>query len=307
MTAIEPNDLTPAGTPGTPQPAAESPAVESPVGEPVADAPAVEQPAPEQSAAEQPTEQPAAERPARPKRLLLRASGAVLAAVLLGVGIGEVILHVAYDDQPVRAAAAPAAPSASPSAPFGAKENGNHFGSLRDLLLPMPSGFDPGPDAGVFGNDNEYGPEQLDKRFQEFLDTVPDKYRDGAKGAWESLHYKASGVRTYQSHKTDLEIDILLDQFNQQAISKEAELYGSMIDDTGLFRQGPGVAGHPAARCALPPLRAGDQLDYMHCVSAEGDLMVTLDASGVAPLDQNKVVDLFRQQLDRLARPGASA
>ncbi|MFG2819479.1 hypothetical protein ACGFX4_08645 [Kitasatospora sp. NPDC048365] len=305
MSTVEPTDLTPAAEPSDELSLTKQPAAEQPV---------AEQPATEQSAAEQPAaDLPTADAPpaegvapaARPKRLLLRASGAVLAAVLLGVGIGEVILNVAYDDRPVQAAA-PAAPSASPSAAFGAKSNGNHFGSLRDLLLPIPSGFDPGPDNGAFGNDNEYGPEQLDKRFRAYLDEVPDKYKDRAKAAWESLHFKASGVRTFQSHKNDLEIDLTLDQFNQQAISQETELYGAMVDDTGLFRQGPGVAGHPAARCVLPPLDAGDQLDFMHCVSAEGDLMVTLDASGVAPLDQNKVVDLFRQQLDRLARPGAS-
>jgi len=245
--------------------------------------------------------------PARRSRLLLRASGAVLAAVLVGVGIGEAIVVVKYGDaKPAAAATQDAQPSASPSPAFGAKSNGNHFGSLRDLLLPVPTGFVLGPDAGAFGNDNEYGPDQLKKRYDAFLKEVPEKYRDRAKTAWESLHYKAAGVRTFQSGSEDLVVNLSLDQFNQQAISQEAELYGAMVDDTGVFRQGPGVPGHQNARCVLPPLRAGDELDYMHCFSAEGDLMVTLDASGIAPLDQNKVVDLFRQQLDRLARPGAS-
>ncbi|GAA2739869.1 hypothetical protein [Kitasatospora cinereorecta] len=243
--------------------------------------------------------------PARPSRPLLRAAAAVLAAALVGVGIGEAIIKVRYDDRPA-VAAAPAQPSASASPAWGAKSNGNHFGAMRDLLLPMPSGFSLGPDAGSLGNDAELGSDLLAKRLQKNLDDIPKQYQDRVRSAWEALHFKASGVRTYQSDHGDLLVEVYLDQFNQQAVSQTTELYGAMVDDTGVFRRGPEVPGHPGARCVLPPLRPGDKLDFVHCFSAEGDLLVTMEVSGAAPVNQDKVVDLFRQQLDRLARPGAS-
>ncbi|MEV4559856.1 hypothetical protein AB0K51_23075 [Kitasatospora sp. NPDC049285] len=246
----------------------------------------------------------------KPKRTVLKAAAAVVAAALVGVGIGEAIIQVHYakDDKAV-VAAAPTAPqpSASPSAAWGAKSNGNHFGSLRDLLLPVPGAYRLGPDAGALGHDSELGQEQLAKRLEKNLADVPEKYRDQVKKAWEDLHFLGSGVRTLVPGDNSMLVELYLDQFNQQAVSQTSQLYGAMVDDTGVFRHGPDVPGHPGARCVLPPLRPGDQLDYVHCFSAEGDLLVTMEVSGLAPLDQNKVVDLFRQQLDRLARPGASA
>ncbi|GLW68523.1 hypothetical protein Kpho02_08220 [Kitasatospora phosalacinea] len=246
--------------------------------------------------------------PAKPRRRAPRALAAVLAAALVGVGVGELIIKVHYEDGPDRpAVAAPApAPSASGTAPWGAKSNGNHFGSLRDLLLPVPDGYRLGPDYKGLGNDGEFA-GTLEQAQEEELSAVPEKYRGQYKEALTSLHFTGLGVRTLVPTDDRLMVVLKLTQFNQLAVSERGALFGALVDDTDLFRRGPDVPGHPDARCALPPLVAGDQLDYMSCYSAEGDLLVGMRVSGVAPLDQNKVVDLFRQQLDRLARPGASA
>ncbi|WP_354641670.1 hypothetical protein [Kitasatospora camelliae] len=306
MTDIESTTPAPA-EPGTPTAPAEPGTPPAPVeaGAPAVPVDPADLPAPEASAdLGTPPGRPAG-RPG--SRTLLRGAAAVLVAALVGVGIGEAVLAIHYDEnRPAVAAVAKPAPS-TPAAPeWGAQSNGNHFGRLRDLLLPVPTGYTLGPDAGALGNDSELGREQLDKRMEKNLDGVPNQYRDRVKGAWEALHQKGSGIRTYRSGGADLLVEMYLDQFNQQAVTQTTELYGAMVDDTGVFRHGPAVPGHDAARCVLPPLRAGDELDFMHCFSAEGDLLVTMNVSGTAPLNQDKVVDLFRQQLDRLARPGAS-
>ncbi|MFB8235029.1 hypothetical protein ACFC58_00540 [Kitasatospora purpeofusca] len=76
--------------------------------------------------------------------------------------------------------------------------------------------------------------------------------------------------------------------------------------DTGLFRTGPAVPGHPEAHCYLMPAAPSAPIDRMECSAAEGDLLVVLNAEGRAPLPKDAIVTLLTRQLDRLARPGAS-
>ncbi|WP_157852282.1 hypothetical protein [Kitasatospora sp. NRRL B-11411] len=251
----------------------------------------------------QPGPQPAA--PARARRRAPKAVAAVVAAALLGVGIGEVVIRVHYGDEPAApaaAAAAPAvpAPSASTSAPWGAKSDGTHVGSLRDLLLPVPDGYRLGPDYKSLGNDGEFVGADLDRAQEEMLAEVPEKYRARLKDALSTLHFTGVGVRSLTRFDNRLTAALKLTRFDQQAVSEQNALFGALVDDSDLFRRGPDVPGHPDARCVLPALRAGDQLDYVTCYSAVGDLLVQLRVEGVAPIDQNKVVDLFRRQLDRL-------
>ncbi|WP_033217261.1 hypothetical protein [Kitasatospora phosalacinea] len=248
--------------------------------------------------------------PARPRRAsrTAKAVAAVLAAALAGVGIGEVVIRVHYaDEPPAPAVAAPApAPTAAGPAPWGVKPDGSHFGSLRDLLLPVLDGYRLGPDYKGLGNDDELGAADLDRAQEELLSEVPEKYRGQLKDALTSLRFTGIGVRSLAKNDNQLMAVLKLTQFDQQTVSEQNALFGSLVDDGELFRRGPQVPGHPGARCALPTLEPGDQLDYLTCYSAEGDLLVQMRVSGVVPLDQNRVVDLFRQQLDRLARPGAS-
>ncbi|OKJ00033.1 hypothetical protein [Kitasatospora sp. CB01950] len=243
---------------------------------------------------------------AKPRRTALKAVAAVVVAALVGVGIGEAIIKVHYKETDAPVAAAPA-PSATPTHEFGAKSNGNHFGSLRDLLLPLPSSYHLGPDYKSIGNDNELRDADLDKALKETLADVPEKYRKDAESALSSLHIQGIGARSMVSLGNQTVITLVLSQFNQQAVAAENSSWGKWYTDNELYRVGPGVAGHGEAHCALPTLKAGDQLDYLQCYAGVGDMLVQMEVAGVAPLDQNKVVDLFRQQLDRLAVPGASA
>ncbi|MFJ5926809.1 hypothetical protein ACIQF6_29870 [Kitasatospora sp. NPDC092948] len=243
---------------------------------------------------------------AKPRRTVQKAVAAVVAAALVGVGIGEVIIKVHYKDSPAPVAAVPA-PSASASEPWGAKSNGNHFGSMRDLLLPVPSGWRLGPDYKSIGNDNEIRDEDLATALQEIVADIPEKYRKDAEGVLSSLHLQAIGARSLVASDNRSMVTLVLSQFNQQAVAAENNSYGKWYTDNELYRLGPGVPGHPEAHCALPTLKAGDQLDYFQCYAGVGDLLVQMEVAEVAPLDQGTVVDLFRQQLERLATPGATA
>ncbi|WP_380282984.1 hypothetical protein [Kitasatospora purpeofusca] len=242
-------------------------------------------------------------------RRVLRAGGAIVAAALVGVVIGVGIIEVRYDDPAPATAAAPSTGTAAPTAtatPFGAKSNGNHFGSLRDLLLPVPGGFLLGPDDGADGNDTELTGDQLAAAFDDDLGTVPKEQQDKLRQYWKDLHVKAAGVRTYKARLGELVVGIRLRQFNQQEVQRMNEYTAIFTGDTGLFRLGPAVPDHPEAHCYLMPAPPSAPIDRMQCSAAEGDLLVVLDAEGVAPLPKDKIVALLTQQLDRLARPGAS-
>ncbi|MDY0811202.1 hypothetical protein [Kitasatospora purpeofusca] len=256
-----------------------------------------------------PTEHPRSE--PRPGRLALRAAGATVAAALVGVVIGVGFIQVRYDD-PAPVTAAPPAPTTSPisptptAAPFGAKSNGSHFGSLRDLLLPATGDYGLGPDDGSYGNDTELTGEKLKAGLDDDLVAVPKAQQDKLRQYWESLHVRAIGVRTYKNRLNSLVVGIKLHQFNQQEVQKTNEYTAVFTGDTGLFRTGPAVPGHPEAHCYLMPAAPSAPIDRMECSAAEGDLLVVLNAEGVAPLPKDAIVTLLTRQLDRLARPGAS-
>ncbi|MFF4381001.1 hypothetical protein [Kitasatospora sp. NPDC001547] len=270
--------------------------------------------APEAPAAPEPTPAPEAPAPPSPppspaSRRLLRAGAATAAAALVGVAIGVGIIKTQYDDDPAPAVAA--APAAAPvptatATPYGAKSNGSHFGSLRDLLLPVPAGYQPGPDDGGYGNDTELNREQLSAELDADLQQLPKEKRDTMRSYWEGMHVKATGVRTYRADGDDLVIGLKLRQFNQQEVQRINEYTAVFTGDTGLFRVGPAVPGHPEAHCYLMPAPPSAPIDYLECSAAEGDLLVIMSAEGVAPLPKDRIVALFTLQLDRLARPGAS-
>lgn len=246
----------------------------------------------------------------RPKRKrALQAGAAVVAAALLGVGIGEGILATYYDGKPAPVAAPSATPtpttSASPA--YGAKSNGTHFGSMRDLLLPIPSGYRPGPDAGAYGNDTELTDDQRKAWIDDEVRGMPQKLQDAMRKGWQDASLKGAGVRTFVSTGNDLVVSIWLLQYHQDAVKADNTWSAVLGSDSGLFRLGPQVPGHDEAHCFLPAADPGDKIDQLDCSAALGDLRIEMKVEGVAPLPKDKAVTVFTQQLNRLALPGASA
>ncbi|MEV7178808.1 hypothetical protein [Kitasatospora sp. NPDC093679] len=281
-----------------------NPAAPEPAAEPAAELP----PAPPEQPA--PTAPPAPAGPGRARvPFAVRATASVAAAALLGVGIGLGILHTEQDDRP--AASASAAPSGAPSASatpsFGAKQGGSHFGSMRDLLLPVPAGFHLGPDSGQFGNDTELTEEQRKAWVEDEVRGLPAKLQDGVRKAWQQSVLKGGGVRGLASDDGSLQVTVWLLQYHQDAVRAHDAWVAALGSDSGLFRGGPQIPGHPEAHCYLPHLAPGAEIDELECSAAVGDLRVVLSVQGIAPLPKDRIVPLFAQQLDRLAIPGASA
>ncbi|WP_042410623.1 hypothetical protein [Streptacidiphilus carbonis] len=227
----------------------------------------------------------------------------VLSAVAVGGGVGFGILQV--DRNPKKAVAAPTAsptPSASPG--YGAHVDGDHFGPLSDMLLPVPSGYSLGPDDPGIGNDTTLTAAQYHAIFDKDIASLSSSDRQKLEGSFNASFIKGDAVRTYQTND-NLVVEVELRQENQKVASYGAAWLKSLADSTQAFRAGPAVPGFPKVHCYLPPLSNGDKLDYLDCDASVGDLYVRLSAYGVAPLDSASATELLRQQLERLAIPGA--
>ncbi|MDH6141469.1 hypothetical protein P3T35_003488 [Kitasatospora sp. GP30] len=244
------------------------------------------------------------------KRRALRAGAAVAAAVLLGVGIGVGIIKSQYRQTSATPAAHTPAAAPSPGAArpsYGAQSDGTHFGAMRDLLLPVPTGFALGPDDGVYGDDTELTKDQIDGYLDDRVAELPKDQRDKVKAALQAQGHRTAGVRSYRSSDGALVATVWLDRFDKQAVEAANAFDAAMGSDSGLFRQGPAVPGHQQAACFLPPLRPSNPIDELDCTAGVGDMLVTMHVEGVAPLPKSEAVSIFRQQLERLAIPGATA
>ena len=252
----------------------------------------------------QPVPEPVPEPLRRPGRgrLVALATAAVLSAVVVGGGVGFGVLQVV--NKPKHQVAAARKPAAAKPPVYGALSDGNHFGPLGDLLVPVPLEMQPGPDDDEFGNDTVLTTTQYKALYDETIADLPSADRKQLDQVFQASFIKGYALRTYLDSDTT-DIEIALRQENQNAAKGDGQAGRILADVTGAFRPGPAVPGFPKTHCYLPPLASGDKLDYMDCDASVGDMYVWMHVSGVAPLDSAPAVDLLAQQLTRLAVPGA--
>ncbi|SEK69490.1 hypothetical protein [Streptacidiphilus jiangxiensis] len=222
----------------------------------------------------------------------------VLSAVGVGTAVGYYGLRDNRAAQPVAKAAAHAGPA------YGAHSDGDHFGSLSDLLLPLPGGYDYGPDDADLGDNTVLTHDQYVKKFNSDFAVLRTSERDKLRTDLDLDHVLGYALRTYTDGNA-LVVEVSLVQENQQTAKSMATLGKFLADSTGAFRAGPSIPGHPEAHCYLLPASPNDPLDQMDCDDYVGDMLVHVDAYGPAPLDQQSVASLLELQLSRLAIPAA--
>ncbi|WP_335981244.1 hypothetical protein [Streptomyces sp. CA2R106] len=288
-----------------------SPSPES--AEPVEPA-ASEQPAepdaePASEAAAAPAAEPASEpAPVRSRRVPALAVAAALVAVAACGGLGYAVLHGGQGTVAAKPAATPwSSPAPTATKAFGARSGGSHYGSPRLLLLPVPTGYRPGPDVEGYGNDVALGAEQARQLVRGDSQDLSAKERKELDEAVDALHIESAGMRTYLEDGGDLEVQIRIVQMkNKEAAKAQTEYFTAFTKALGVFRTGPKVKGYPKATCVLPPIDKDEKLDGMTCQATEGDLMVTMSADGTRPLAKSAAADLLRRQLDRIKDPGTT-
>jgi hypothetical protein len=226
------------------------------------------------------------------------------AAVAVGAGAGAVVVHTRDADRDSRVAVITAADSARITqartpVTAGVRSDGSHYGSLFAFLLPAPSGWLPGPDVGSVGNNSYLTASQFNAKLQSNLLNVPKSDLGSTQSTLADLHLQAVAVRSMVNSDYSLELSFELLQLDPKQASADQKAMGDFVDGLS-WRQGASVPGYPNASCALRPGLGSDTVDSMLCVATYGDVEVTLQADGVAPLGQGTAVKMLAQQLDRL-------
>ena len=251
------------------------------------------------------TTDPDVTRPASRLRWISLGVVGALVAVATGIGIGDAIL--AGEKAPAKAAA-PVPVAAVPV--FGVRPDGSHFGSLDDLLLPVPSGDSLGADDPAFGNDVVLAPAQYQPFFAEDFNDLAAGDRSELGSLIGLGGLGGAALRTY-TVTDEMNVEIGLLQMSRSRVAAGPAVHQELLNATNVFRSaGVSLDGSTAAKaaCYLPPLpEAGDRLDYLDCDGVAGDILVTVRAYGQAPLNSDAVAVLLQEQLARLTTPEAQA
>ncbi|MET8294753.1 hypothetical protein ACGFY6_26870 [Streptomyces sp. NPDC048387] len=184
--------------------------------------------------------------------------------------------------------------------------------ALSGKLLPLPSGFRPGPAFGADGNEVVVSGERAKEILKEAsagLSTTERKQRDDMLG---QLKLKGLAGRTYAKDSGYLVGEIKLMQADPKALDSFSQVGRKMLELDGDGREAPKVDGHPEAKCAPTSSAAEDKggqggFDFLSCVAVQGDVLVDFTAYGPkSDFSATDAATLFKNQLDRLRSPGES-
>uniref|UniRef100_A0AAU2V4V6 Uncharacterized protein n=1 Tax=Streptomyces sp. NBC_00003 TaxID=2903608 RepID=A0AAU2V4V6_9ACTN len=223
--------------------------------------------------------------------LLVVAGGAVWAVGALG-DAPRTAPTVVWADPSGAATATPKA-GAAPRAGLGGK------------LLPLPSGYELGPDIGEFGNDSVLGAQQAVAMLKEGGRGLPAGEREKNDKAVDTLKVQGVALRSYTDSHFVTEMR-LSQMENTQAIKKLNAFQSEFAQSLKALRAGPKIDGHANAVCFLLPKSDKLKLDAMFCNAYEGDVMVSTYTYAAAPLDTGAAAGLLRKQLDLIKSPGES-
>ncbi|MEU0617040.1 hypothetical protein [Streptomyces albogriseolus] len=247
------------------------------------------------------------DRPAasRRRRAVFVAVGVLLTgAVAAGTGITAVTVANADRD--------PGAPSwrlprtvpadGEPPAPQG----------LASLLLPYgEDGRMRGPDIGEFGADAQLSGARATALQKEALQGLPRSQRKRLEKEIDRRRITGMAMRSYVSGAASLYQDdvytasVVLSQMdNRSAVRGLARSQAEFLEALDVLRKGPRIEGHKDAACFLPPKDDDRDIEAMFCTAHVGDVLVTVTARAVAPIDAKSVAALVREQLDRIEEPG---
>lgn len=261
-------------------------------------------------------EQPLGEIPAvsekkRPRRGRIAAvAGAVLVVGALVAGTGYTVVTVRDAD---RDAGAPVwkFPADKP-----ADEKAPSADGLAGMLVPYDTGdWTKGPDIAEFGSDRELSEAEAAALQRESLRELPRSQRRELEKRTDRFRVKGVAMRSYFSGSGGgLNVDdgdgvygvsIVLSRLDSTAAARDmANLQNGFLGAMEIFRKGPKVKGHKDAKCFLAPKAFSAELDSMSCLGYAGEVLVSVSADGVRPLDSKAVATLLSTQLDRIAEPG---
>ncbi|MEV8391303.1 MULTISPECIES: hypothetical protein [unclassified Streptomyces] len=191
--------------------------------------------------------------------------------------------------------------------PAGDLAKGRTETELSRKLLPVPGGYSLGPDVegyghDGYGNDGELTGKQATALMKSAGMGLSGSLRRALNKEIDKLGVKGIAVRSYSADRSDLVAEVYLMRTENRRFLRS--WYAAEKDWPGA-RKGPKIEGHSTAECFLAP-KTDDtsDLDSMRCVAYDGDLAVTLFASGLKPFDSAAAAQLMKDQLDHIESPG---
>jgi hypothetical protein len=257
--------------------------------------------------AEGPVEPAVAKKPVRRGRVAAIAGSALLVVAVLG-GVGYTVVTVNGAD---RDAGAPVWKFPKTRAADTKKTTAT---GLAGALVPYGSdGWGRGPDLGEYGSDAQLSGAEATALRKQSLRELPRTQRKRLEKQIDEQRTKGMAMRSYLSTTetssvyTDQAstVSIVLAQMEDKAAVRDISRFqNEFLDALGVFRAGPKIEGHKNAECFLPPKDSKEKLDSMYCSAYQGDVLVTLTADSVKPMQTFGVAKLLQEQLDRIKDPG---
>ncbi|MFJ3198683.1 hypothetical protein [Streptomyces sp. NPDC086989] len=183
--------------------------------------------------------------------------------------------------------------------------------ALTGRLLPLPGGFEPGPDIDEDGNDFYVSGERALQSLKDVRSGLSGDQRAQRDKALADLKLKGMAGRSYRQVRESEVVEIHLTQADPQALAKFSEFSKKLLELTGDDGDAPKIEGFPDAKCALETLgkeKTEDKhkIGAMDCVALQGDVLVDFRMYGRKPFSANDGADLFKRQLNHLKSPGES-
>ncbi|MEU0339179.1 hypothetical protein ABZ092_09385 [Streptomyces bobili] len=233
-------------------------------------------------------------------------AGCVLSAGVVVVGVGGTVVTVRDAD---RDAGAPVwtLPENKAVEARSAPRTG-----LSAMLVPYDEGWARGQDLGEFGYDRELGGAQATALRKESLSDLPRSQRKRLEKEIDKQRVKGMAMRSYaltadSSLFTDepVTVSVVLTQMESKAAVRDIVTFqNSFLEALGAFRDGPVIKGHKNAKCFLTPKDDEEDIDMMTCSAYQGEVLVSVNAEAVKPMNTKAVAALLTDQLDRVEEPG---
>ncbi|UCA48096.1 hypothetical protein LEL86_01795 [Streptomyces sp. WA6-1-16] len=189
--------------------------------------------------------------------------------------------------------------------PAGDPSRGRHDTELAKLLLPVPKGYRLGPDIGDLGNDSETSGAKATAAMKEMGRGLAGKDRRELNKFIEKLRIQGIAKRSYLADSNDLLVNVeVVKMRDKRALHRNHADRKTLLDGVDELREGPSIEGHRKASCYRLPKGDKDSLDGVLCIAYEGEVSVSVEASGSKPFSPSEVGDLVKDQLDHIASPG---
>ncbi|MYS06603.1 hypothetical protein GTW71_09180 [Streptomyces sp. SID6041] len=236
----------------------------------------------------------------------------VLVLGLIGGGVTYTALTASAADRTapttVWGSTGDSTPDEDPAAPLARGKAGT---PLSKLLLPLPEGYEFGPDEELYGNDGELGAAEATALMKQSGEGLSGKKRRAFEKNVDKLGVQGIGVRSFADLNNDVVVSVELARMKDKKRIKDSYRLRKEVMEYLEFPKGPKVKDHRNAVCYLAPkdttLDKKEQaaaLEEMFCIAYDSEVFVTVKAAGAKPFDKARVAKLLTQQLDHIASPG---